>query len=446
MSFDPANVNKKSIVFFGADGSASKYDSVTGLYYDDNKLFAPNVVVPNGSGIGSVGDPDALTIDSSGNLTAAADLLVVGNLTVSGTTTTLNTETVTIEDNIILLNSTVTGAPSSDGGIEIERGSSTNVSFFWDESDNKWSFTAGEDGGSTYFVNEISFSGDSGNDTLELGATLFFEGGSGLTSAVTDNKVSFAVDATVVSDKTLITTVDEANDLLLILDATDGSLKKVAPSDVYTQMSFTLAGDSGSSTIENSDTLTVTGGTGIGTSVTSDTVTVSVDLNELATGTVSVANDSFVFIDSDDSATKQDSIADLVAAMAGTTANTSLAATSGVMTVQIDGSTITRNGSGQLVATAAANYKTVESVSANTTVSKDVTLVTTGSSAIAITLPASPSNGQIATVKKIDSGTGTVVISGDSGNSHTVDGGTHTLYYDDESVNMVFNSGVWYKI
>lgn len=409
MSFDPFDRNAKALVFFGADGTAKKYDSDTGLYFDDNKLYAPHVVVPNGSGIGSAGDPDAITIDGSGNVTTAANLTVVGDLVVSGTTTTLNTETVTIEDNIILLNSTVTGSPSSDGGIEIERGTSNNVSFFWDESENKWSFLAGETAGSTYMVNEWNFSGDSGSDTLELGATLAFTGGTGITTTVTDNTVTFAIDGTVMTG-------------------------------------FTLAGDSGSSTISQGDTLTVTGGTGIDTSVSGDTVTLSVDLNETSAGTVAVGADSFVFIDADDNGTKQDSIADLVAAMAGTTASTSLAASSGVLTVQIDGTTITRNGSGQLVAGAAAAYKTVESVSVNTTVSKDVCLVTTSTSAIAITLPASPSTGQVVTVKKIDSSTGTAVISGNTG--HTVDGGTHTLYYKDESVTMVYydSDSRWYKI
>lgn len=70
--------------------------------------------------------------DSSGTIT------IDGNLTVSGTTTTVNSNTVNVGDNIIVLNSDETGTPSQDGGIEVERGTSTNVSLFWDESADYW--------------------------------------------------------------------------------------------------------------------------------------------------------------------------------------------------------------------------------------------------------------------------------------------------------------------
>ena len=59
-------------------------------------------------------------------------------LTVSGTSTTVNTETVTIQDNIIVLNSNSASTPSEDAGIEVERGSRTNVFMKWDESAFEW--------------------------------------------------------------------------------------------------------------------------------------------------------------------------------------------------------------------------------------------------------------------------------------------------------------------
>ena len=69
------------------------------------------------------------------------DLIVSGNLTVSGTTTTVNTAEILLEDNIITLNSGITGVPSTNAGIEIERGTSTNVVLRWDESTDKWQTT-----------------------------------------------------------------------------------------------------------------------------------------------------------------------------------------------------------------------------------------------------------------------------------------------------------------
>ena len=69
------------------------------------------------------------------------DLVVSGNLTVSGTTTTVNTNEILLEDNIITLNSGITGAPSTNAGIEIERGTSANVELRWNETNDKWETT-----------------------------------------------------------------------------------------------------------------------------------------------------------------------------------------------------------------------------------------------------------------------------------------------------------------
>jgi len=71
-----------------------------------------------------------------------SNLTVGGNLTVSGTTTSVNTETLTVDDNIIVLNNNATGTPSENAGIEVERGSSTNVTLRWNESTDKWQITS----------------------------------------------------------------------------------------------------------------------------------------------------------------------------------------------------------------------------------------------------------------------------------------------------------------
>ena len=75
---------------------------------------------------------DSLVSDDGSTVT------ISGNLTVSGTTTTVNTETINLADNIILLNSNEAGAPTQNAGIEIERGTSTNVQFVWDETGDRW--------------------------------------------------------------------------------------------------------------------------------------------------------------------------------------------------------------------------------------------------------------------------------------------------------------------
>jgi hypothetical protein len=75
------------------------------------------------------------------NPTVSGNLIVSGNLTVSGTTTTVNTETINLADNIITLNSNEAGTPSENAGIEVERGTATNVALRWNEGSDIWELT-----------------------------------------------------------------------------------------------------------------------------------------------------------------------------------------------------------------------------------------------------------------------------------------------------------------
>ncbi len=152
----------------------------------------------------------AITIGLPSNVTIGQDLTVTGNLTVSGNVTTLNTETLLIEDNIIVLNSNVTGTPSANAGVEVERGDSDNVQIRWNESTDKWQFT--NDG--TNYVNIASNSdvanvatsftvaGDSGSSqTISSGTdTLTISGGTGLSSvAGATDTITLNLDNTAVT-------------------------------------------------------------------------------------------------------------------------------------------------------------------------------------------------------------------------------------------------------
>lgn len=91
---------------------------------------ANEVTVSASTGSITIGLPDDVTI--------GGNLVVSGDLTVSGSVTTLNTETLLVEDNQITLNSNVTGTPTANAGIEVERGDSTNAELIWDENDDTW--------------------------------------------------------------------------------------------------------------------------------------------------------------------------------------------------------------------------------------------------------------------------------------------------------------------
>ena len=83
----------------------------------------------------------------TGNLSVTTDAIIYGNLTVQGTTTSINSTNTEITDNTIVLNQGETGAGVSSGtsGIEIARGSLFNASWKWNEITGRWEAKEGTD-------------------------------------------------------------------------------------------------------------------------------------------------------------------------------------------------------------------------------------------------------------------------------------------------------------
>jgi hypothetical protein len=103
-------------------------------------LTVDNIVI-NGANIGHTSDTDAIAIASDGDVTLSQNLVVTGDFTVNGTTTTVSTTNMKVSDTLIELN---TGATSNanDMGIIMERGSTgNNAIFMFDESADE--FTVG---------------------------------------------------------------------------------------------------------------------------------------------------------------------------------------------------------------------------------------------------------------------------------------------------------------
>ena len=118
------------------------------------------VTLTVGEGTGITVNDDDVQIKNAGNLTNnylskwdsangqfvnssitddGTTVTIGANLTVTGTTTYVNSNTVEIGDAIILLNSDETGTPSQNAGFEVERGNATNVSFIWNEESQYFS-------------------------------------------------------------------------------------------------------------------------------------------------------------------------------------------------------------------------------------------------------------------------------------------------------------------
>ena len=178
-----------SVTDSGGDGSLA-YNSSTGVItYTGPSASEVRAHVSGGDGIdfaSGVIDVDATVVRTSGTQTIAGvktfsdNAIFNGNLTVNGTQTVLNTETLTVDDNIIILNNNETGTPSQNAGIEVERGSSTNVTLQWNESGDRWQFT--NDGASFYNLVEDS------DDVAEGSTNLYYTNARAQAAiSVTDN-------------------------------------------------------------------------------------------------------------------------------------------------------------------------------------------------------------------------------------------------------------------
>ena len=131
----------------------------TGDYVQNIQGTANEVTVSPTSGEGStvtIGLPDDVTITNN--------LTVGGNLNVAGTINSVNTTQVNIVDNKINLNSDITGTPTADAGIRVERGTGADVEILWNETSDNFTLT---NNGTNYHAIARKYAVDLANpDTL----------------------------------------------------------------------------------------------------------------------------------------------------------------------------------------------------------------------------------------------------------------------------------------
>ena len=151
-------------MWFGTDVLTSGYK----WYANTTNIMTSNTTGLNiQSGGLSISGTSAIDSNRNGSF---ANVTIAGNLTVSGTTTYINTTTLNIGDNIITLNADLPGgsAPTENAGIEINRGSSANVSFIWDETNDVW---ASQINGVSKLTVSNTTTFVTGNTSLLLGVT-----------------------------------------------------------------------------------------------------------------------------------------------------------------------------------------------------------------------------------------------------------------------------------
>ena len=94
----------------------------------------------------------------TGQVNMSDDLVVTGNLTVNGDTTTSNSVNLLVQDRMIMLANSVTGAPSADVGLLFNRGNQGNAAFFYDESASTFKLSDTKDPHSNTTISPVSAS------------------------------------------------------------------------------------------------------------------------------------------------------------------------------------------------------------------------------------------------------------------------------------------------
>ena len=115
----------------------------------------------------------------------ADDLVIQGNLVVNGDTTTSNTINAVIQDRFLMLANSVTGTPSGDIGIFMNRGDQGNAAIYYDESARSFTLSETRDPDSNVV---ISPTGAANLIAGQLTASSVKYNGADLNTAITDNR------------------------------------------------------------------------------------------------------------------------------------------------------------------------------------------------------------------------------------------------------------------
>jgi hypothetical protein len=186
---EPAYSNTSGKLFIGQAGN--QVIAVGGKYYTDIVDAATNLntvstlVKRDGSGNFSAG---TITANLSGNATSATQLQTARFFNITGDVATQALSfngTANVDISVELTDTGVTAGTY---------GGATQIPTFAVDADGRVTSAA-----NVAISTSLSIAGDTGTDTVALnGGTLTFEGGDGITSTVTNDKASFAVDNTVI--------------------------------------------------------------------------------------------------------------------------------------------------------------------------------------------------------------------------------------------------------
>ncbi len=204
---------------------------------------------------------------------ASGNVIVQGNLTVNGTTTTVNSNEVSIGDAILLLNADETGTPSQNAGLEIERGTATNVQFIWDEVNDRW-YTSNNINANS-FIGSLTGNADTAT-ALATARTITIDGDSD-GSADFDGSSNILITTTLANSGVTAGTYGSATAIPTFTVDSKGRITNVATSSIDTNLD--IAADTGTDTVAlDGGTLTFAGGEGVNTSIVNGEVVIAAEV------------------------------------------------------------------------------------------------------------------------------------------------------------------------
>ena len=185
----------------------------------------------------------------SGQVNMNDDLVVTGNLIVNGDTTTANTVNMVVQDRMLMLANSATGAPGSDVGLLFNRGNQGNAAIFYDESARTFKLSDTKDPSSNVTLSPVTASNlDVGIVTAaSLVATAITQNG-----ATLDNLIGSNVDGA-------ISTVNDTNLTASRALASDGSGKIAVSAVTSTELGYLDGVSSAIQTQIDSKQATITG-------------------------------------------------------------------------------------------------------------------------------------------------------------------------------------------
>src|SRR6056300_941938 len=197
---------------------------------------------------------DDLESRRAANLVTATfsdDVIITGNLIVNGDTTTANSVNMIVQDRMLMLANSATGAPAADVGFLFNRGNQGNAAFFYDESAQTFKISDTQDPSSNTVLSPVSagnlsvgiLSATTIQDATSISSTEFTQNGATLNDLISSN-VDGAISS--VNDTNLTTSralVSDGSGKIAVSDVTSTELSYLdgVSSAIQTQLNAKIS-------------------------------------------------------------------------------------------------------------------------------------------------------------------------------------------------------------